>query len=116
MSTQTVTGFAKTSSGGVPLSATITDGSDTQELTTNTTYTVTAQSLGTFKDGSTLSHLAVNSATGIAWCGILRNGTFIGLCQSLGSKALGGQPLVMPILPGSIQLRAGDQIIVRTEA
>jgi len=116
MSTQTVTGFCKTSTGGVPLSATITDGSDSQELTTSTSYTITAQSLGTFKDGATLQAMSVNAATGIAYCGILRNGTFIALCHSLGSKAKGGQPMPLPILPGPIQLRAGDQVIVRSEA
>ena len=116
MSTQTVTGFAKTSTGGVPLSATLTDGSDSQELTTNATYTVTAQSLGTFKDGAVLQAMSVNSNSGICYAGVLRNGQFIGVCQSLGSKALGGQPSVLPILPGPIQLVAGDQIIVRTEA
>jgi hypothetical protein len=116
MSTQTVTGFAQTSTGGVPLSASITNGSDSQELTTNATYTVTSQSLGTFKDGATLHSLSVNSATGICYAGVLRNGQFIAVCQSLGSLALGGQPVTLPVLPAAFQLVAGDQIIVRTEA
>jgi len=116
MSTQTVTGFAQTSKGGVPLEATITDGSDSQELTSDTTFTVTAQSLGTYMEGATLTHLKVNSATGIAYCGILRNGQYIAVCQSLGSNALGGQPELAPVLPSPVALVAGDQIIVRTEA
>jgi len=116
MTTQTVTGFAQTSTGGVPLSATVTDGSDSQELTTNTTYTITAQSLGTFKEGAVLSKMQVNAATGICYCGVLRNGQFIAVCQSMGSLAKGGQPSLLPVLPGPVQLVAGDQIIVRSAA
>lgn len=116
MSTQNVVGFAKTSTGGVPLEATLTDGSDSQELTTDISYTITAQSLGTFKEGATLTHLQVQATTGICYAGILRNGQFIGLCQTMGSNALGGAPQLMPVLPGPIQMQAGDQIIVRCEA
>jgi hypothetical protein len=116
MSTQTAVGFAVTSKGGVPLEATITDGSDSQELTTDVTYTVTAQSLGTFVEGATLTHLKVSAASGIAYCGVLRNGQYIGVVQSLGSNSLGGQTNLLPILPGPIALVAGDQIIIRTEA
>jgi len=116
MATQTVVGFAQTSKGGVPLEATITDGSDSQELTTDVTYTVTAQSLGTFVEGATLTHLKISSATGIAYAGVLRNGQYIAVVQSLGSNALGGQNNLLPVLPSPIALVAGDQIIVRTEA
>jgi hypothetical protein len=116
MSTQTVVGFAQTSKGGVPLEATITDGSDNQELTSDITFTVTAQSLGTYMEGATLTHLKVNAASGIAYCGVLRNGQYIAVCQSLGSNALGGQPELAPVLPSPVALVAGDQIIVRTEA
>jgi len=116
MSTQTVVGFASTSRGGVPLEATITDGSDSQELTTDITFTVTAQSLGTFSQGATVTALAVTAASGIAYAGILRNGQYIAVCQSLGSNALGGAPKFSPLMPGPVSLVAGDQIICRTEA
>jgi len=116
MSTQSVQGFAKTSTGGVPLQTTLTDGSNSEELKTDTTYTVTSQSLGTFKEGATLTHLQVSAATGIAFCGVLRNGQYIAICQSMGSNALGGAPQSMPVLPGPVALVAGDQIIVRCEA
>jgi len=115
MSTQTAYGFAQTSKGGVPLEATVTDGSDSQELTTDTTYTVTAQSLGTFAEGATLTHLKVGAVSGIAYCGVLRNGKFIAVAQSMGSNALGGSPQLAPILPSPVVLVAGDQIIIRTE-
>ena len=116
MSTQTVVGFAQTSKGGVPLEATITDGSDSQELTSDTTFTVTAMSLGTYMEGATLTHLKVTSATGICYCGVLRNGQYIAVCQALGSNALGGQPELALIQPASVNLVAGDQIIVRVES
>lgn len=116
MSTQTVIGFAQTSLGGVPLEATLTDGSNSQELTTDTTFTVTAQSLGTYMEGATLTHLKVSAATGICFVGVLRNGQYIGVCQSLGSNALGGQPNLLPIMPGAIKMVAGDQIIARCQA
>jgi len=116
MTTQNVTGFAQTSKGGVPLEATITDSSDSQELTTDTTFTITAQSLGTFAEGATLTHLKVNAASGICYCGVLRNGQYIAVCQSMGSNALGGQPELALVLPAPVTLVAGDQIIVRTEA
>jgi len=116
MSTQTAYGFAQTSKGGVPLEATVTDGSDSQELTTDTTYTVTAQSLGTFAEGATLTHLKVGAVSGIAYCGVLRNGQFIAVCQSMGSNGLGGSPQLAPILPSPVVLVAGDQILIRTEA
>ena len=116
MSTQVSVGFAQTNMGGVPLSSTITDGSDSQELKTNATYTVTSQSLGSFSEGAVLTHVKVSSATGIAYCGLLRNGQYIGVVDSMGSNALGGQPCLLPLMPGPVQLVAGDQLIIRTEA
>jgi len=116
MSTQTAVGYAQTSRGGVPLEATITDGSDSQELTSDTTFSVTAQSLGTYMEGATLTHLKVSSTSGLSYCGVLRNGQYIAVCQSMGSNALGGQPELALIQPGPVQLVAGDQIIIRTEA
>jgi hypothetical protein len=111
-----VVGFAQTSRGGVPLDTTITNGSNSGELQTDATFTVTSQSLGTFVEGATITHLRVTSATGIAYAGILRNGQYIALCQALGSNALGGQPNLLPLMPGPVSLVAGDQIIVRVEA
>lgn len=116
MSTQTVTGFAHFSNTSVPLSATVTDGEDDQELTSNSTFTVTSQSLGTIAEGQILQKLAIQAATGICYAGVLRNGQYIAFCQSLGSLAKGGMPLSMPILPSPVKLVAGDQVIVRTEA
>ncbi len=116
MTNQVVTGFAKTQNSSFPLKTTITDNTDSQELKTNDTYTVTSQSLGTIGEGQVLTHMSVTAATGICYAGVLRNGQIVALCQSLGSVALGGQPKYLPISPGPLRLVAGDQIIVRTEA
>jgi len=116
MSTQVISGFAVTSQGGVPLQTTLTDGSDSQELKTNTTYTVTSQSLGTFAEGAILSQVGVTATTGVCWAGLLRNGTFIAMVQSLRSNALGGGHKYAPIKPAPVKLQAGDQLLVRSEA
>lgn len=116
MSTQVISGFAVTSQGGVPLQTTLTDGSDSQELKTDEEYVVTSQSLGTFAEGATVSALGVRGTTGICYCGILRNGQYIAVCQALSTNALGGGNKYAPLLPGPVQLVAGDQIIVRSQA
>jgi hypothetical protein len=116
MTTQVVTGFAKTNQNTMPLKTTITDGSDSQELKGNSDYLVTSQSLGTFMENQVLTHMAVQSASGIAYCGVLRNGQYIAICQALGSLALGGMPQLCAIQPGPVNLVAGDQIVVRVEA
>ena len=105
-----------TSQGGVPLKTTLTNGSDSQELLTNSDYVVTSQSLGTFAEGASVTHLGVRSTTGICFSGILRNGQYIAVCQTLSTNALGGGNKYSALLPGPVQLVAGDQIIVRSQA
>ncbi len=116
MTNQVVIGLAQTQLTTIPLKSTITDNTDSQELKSNDTYTVTSQSLGTILEGQTLTHLSVTAATGICYAYVLRNGTAIATCQSLGSYALGGQCNILPISPGPVRLVAGDQLVVRTEA
>jgi hypothetical protein len=116
MTTQVVIGFAKTQSSSFPLKTTITDNTDSQELKTNDTFTVTSQSLGTIGEGQVLTHLSVTAATGLCYAAVLRNGQLVAMSQSLGSYAYGGQPKYLPIVPAPLRLVAGDQIIVRTEA
>ena len=67
-------------------------------------------------EGATLTHLSATATSGICYCGVLRNGQYIGVAQSLGSLANGGQPQLAPLLPRPVALIAGDQIIIRTEA
>jgi len=119
MTTQDVMGFAKFATSSIPLggpdNTALTDGSDSSELLSNSTYTITSQSLGTIAMGQVLTHLSVWATSGIAYCGVLRNGQYIAVCQAMGSDALGGMPKYAPVLPGPVQLQAGDQVIVRSE-
>ena len=116
MSTQVVTGVLLSSDGrACPLKTTLTDGSDSQELKSNDTYTVTSQSVGRFCDGWTLTHGYVQSATGIAYAYILRNGVNICNVLSLSSKAYGNGYGTQSLSHG-VKIIPGDQLIVRTEA
>ena len=102
MSTQVVTGILTASDGrSAPLKTTLTDGSDSQELKSNDTYTVTSQGVGRFCDGWTLTHGYVQAATGIL--------------TSISSKAQGAGYGARP-LSHSVRIIPGDQLIVRTEA
>ena len=116
MSTQVVTGLLLASDGrAAPLKTTLTDGSDSQELKTNDTYTVTSQGVGRFCDGWTLTHGYVQATTGICYAYILRNGVNICNLKSISSKALGNGYGAQP-LSHSVRIIPGDQLIVRTEA
>jgi len=116
MSTQVVNGILYGNMGTVPLQKTLTDGSDSQELMTDVTFTVTQQSIGRYADGWTLTHGAVYAATGICYAYILRNGQNICNIQSLGSNALGAMQYGICKLSNPVKIIPGDQLIVRTEA
>jgi len=113
MTTQTVTGLLITDSGNIPLSSTATDGAET-EIFSDTSYTVTAQSVGTYGEGQTIRGAYIQSATGICYAYILRNGTVASVIQSLGSLAIGGGKGVEALKP--ITLQAGDVLRVLTMA
>lgn len=116
MSTQVVTGILTAVDGrSCPLKTTLTDGSDSQELKSNDTYTVTSQSIGRFCDGWTLASGYVQSSTGIAYAYILRNGVNIANLTSISSKAI-GNGYGAAALSNRIVIRPGDQLICRTEA
>jgi hypothetical protein len=115
MSTQVITGMLYGPNGSVPLQTTLTDGSDSQELKTDTTFTVTSQSIGRYCDGWTLTHGAVWAATGICYAYVLRNGQNIGNIQSLGSNALGAMQHGICKLSNGIKIVPGDQLIVRCQ-
>ena len=91
MSTQTVTGVLRTNKGTIPLEATLTDGTE-GNLTTDATYTVTAQEIGVYGAGQTVQGGFIQSATGLAFGYVLRNGQVASAINGLGSLALGGAP------------------------
>jgi hypothetical protein len=116
MSTQVVTGVLIGTDGrAAPLKTTLTDGSDSQELKTNDTYTVTSQGIGRFCDGWTLASGYIQATTGIAYAYILRNGVNICNLTSISSKAIGNGYGAQP-LSHRVRIIPGDQLIVRTEA
>jgi len=113
MTTQTVTGLLVTDSGNIPLSTSVSDGTET-EVKTDTSYTVTSQSIGTYGEGQTVRGAYLQSATGICYAYLLRNGTVASVIQSLGSLAIGGGKGVEALKP--ITLQAGDVLRVLTQA
>lgn len=113
MSLQTVTGVLITNKGTIPLEATVTDGTE-GSVTTDTTYTVTAQQIGTYGDGQLVHSAFIQSATGIAYAYILRNGRVISTINSLGTLAYGGAYGPRPCTP--VTLTPGDILRVLTYA
>lgn len=112
MSTQTVTGVLKTNKGTIPIDFTATDSQDTNG-TTDATYTVTAQEVGVYGAGMTVTGGYLQAGTGIAHAYLLRNGQIASVITGLGSLALGaGQ--VQPCKP--LTLIPGDVLRVWTEA
>jgi len=111
MTTQTVTGVLVTNQGTIPIEATATDETESS-LTTDLTYTVTAQQIGTYGDGQVLHSAFIQSATGIAYAYVLRNGRVISTINSLGTLKYGGAYGPRPCTP--VTLTPGDILRVLT--
>ena len=117
MSTQQAVGNLVLSDGShIPLSTTVTDASTSQEVKTDATFTVTAQSVGDYAQGKTITQGFVSAKTYGGWAYILRNGlvaALIPVCSrtSGGTGSVGDLPL-----PAPFTLRAGDKLLFYTEA
>ena len=110
MTTQNVTGVLNCSSGfKIPLNATITDDAETS-LTTDTAFTVTAQNLGDFAPGQTVTSGIVTADANISYAYILRKG----LILSLVPFAVKGVACGTPNLSRPVTLVPGDQLRVFT--
>ena len=110
MTTQNVTGVLNCSSGfKIPLNATITDGTEAS-LTTDVAYTVTAQNIGDFATGQTITSGIVTAGANISYAYILRKG----LILSLVPFAVKGVACGTPALARPVTLMAGDQLRVFT--
>jgi len=108
MATNTVNGVLVCSDGtNVPLKAEIAEGTETN-LTTDTAYTVTAQNVGDYALGKTVTSALVTSDNGIAYSYILRQGLVAALIP-VGVKGAAWQasPLCAPF-----RLQAGDIVRV----
>ena len=110
MTTQNVTGVLNCSSGfKIPLNATITDGTEAN-LTTDIAFTVTAQNIGDFANGQTVTSGLVTAGANISYAYILRKG----LILSLIPFAVKGVACGTPSLARPVTLMAGDQLRVFT--
>jgi len=110
MTTQNVTGVLNCSSGfKIPLNATITDDAETS-LTTDTAFTVTAQNIGDFAPGQTVTSGIVTADANISYAYILRKG----LILSLVPFAVKGVACGTPALSRPVTLVPGDQLRVFT--
>jgi len=104
MATNTVNGVLVCSDGtNVPLKAELAEGTETN-LTTDTAYTVTAQNVGDYALGKTVTSALVTSDNGISYCYILRQG-LVATIIPVGVKGAAWQasPLCAPF-----RLQAGD--------
>ena len=110
MTTQNVTGVLNCSSGfKIPLSATITDGTEVA-LTTDVAYTVVAQNIGDFAPGQTVVSGLITAGVNMSYCYILRKG----LILSLVPFAVKGVACGNPALHRAVTLQPGDQLRVFT--
>jgi len=111
-----VSGFAQFSDGtSVPLFNTSMAEGTLSELQTDATYTVTAQSLGTYAPGKTLVSLYAYALNNASYCYVLRQGLpiFFGSAGKSGVVSYGNK-----VFPKSIQLQPGDtvQVLAQTAA
>lgn len=108
MANVATSGFAVFSDGSsVPLkNASVAEGTLT-EIQTNADYTVTAQSLGTYKPGATLTSLYMYAANNAAYCYVLRQGLpiFFGSVGKAGVVSYGNK-----VFPKSVVLQPGDTV------
>ena len=74
MATNTVTGVLVCSDGtNIPLKAELAEGTESN-LTTDTVYTVSAQNVGDYAPGKTVTSALVSCDNGVGYCYILSQG------------------------------------------
>jgi len=106
-----VSGWLNCSDGTmIPLQATLAEGTESN-LTTSTTYTVTASNVGDYAPGKVVTHASIQAQNGIAYAYILRQGVIAALLP-VAVKGVAGQA-AFPLC-ANFQLQAGD--IVRCMA
>jgi len=111
-----VSGFAQFSDGtSVPLFNDSMAEGTLSEIQTNATYTVTAQSLGTYAPGKTLVSLYAYAENNASYCYVLRQGLpiFFGSVGKSGVVSYGNK-----VFPKSVTLQPGDtvQVLAQTAA
>ena len=111
-----VSGFAQFSDGtSVPLFNDSMAEGTLSEIQTDATYTVTAQSLGTYAPGKTLVSLYAYAENNASYCYVLRQGLpiFFGSVGKSGVVSYGNK-----VFPKSVTLQPGDtvQVLAQTAA
>lgn len=119
MATQNVTGMLYTTGPKgklvVPLETTITDGTDKDEVKTDSTFTVSSMSVGIYAERQTLMSGWVSAKTGIIAAAIYNNGIVRAVVPitSRTSQASGCSDMV---IMNNIVLNPGDTLNVTTYA
>jgi len=111
MATITCVGYARTNTGSqIPLSSSMVEGTETT-LTTDASVTVTAQDVGTYMPGATITSIEVFGLNNIVFAYVLRQGVILSWAsvnvQGISNNEM---PLCAPV-----QLRPGDTIRVLTQ-
>lgn len=110
MATNTVEGILICSDGfQIPLEAEVAEGTETS-LTTNTTYSITAQAAGTYAQNKTITHGLVTADNSVSYAYVLSEG----LIACLIPCGVKGQTTEIPKLCKPYVLKAGDQVRVLT--
>ena len=107
MATNTVNGVLVCSDGtNIPLKAELAEGTES-DLTTDTVYTVSAQNVGDYAPGKTVTSALVSCDNGVGYCYILSQGLVAAIIPwSVKGAVTDGSPaLCQPY-----QLKAGDKI------
>jgi len=108
MATNTVVGVLVANDGtNIPLKAELAEGTES-DLTTDTTYTVSAQNVGDYAQGKTITSALVTSDNGIAYAYILRQG----LVAAIIPVGIKGVTAFTPALCTPFRLQAGDKVRV----
>lgn len=106
MATNTVNGILVCSDGtNIPLKAELAEGTES-DLTTDTTYTVSAQNIGDYGMGKTITRGLVTCDNGVAYAYILRQG----LVAAIVPVACKGISSPTPALCAPFTLQAGDKL------
>ena len=108
MATNTVNGVLVCSDGtNIPLKAELAEGTES-DLTTDTTYTVSAQNIGDYAQGKTVTSRHVTCTNGVSYAYILRQGLVAAIIPvGLKGSAFQASPLCAPF-----RLQAGDKLRV----
>ena len=107
MANVTVTGYARTNTGSqIPLRNDAKAEGTEFTLTTDTNLTVTAQDIGTYMPGATISSLEIFAPNGISYAYVLRQGVILAWAGvNVGGVNSKEQPLSAPVT-----LRPGDTV------